>query len=223
MWANARFSLAGIRAAFLAAAALAALTLSAATAEAAPVKPAALGPADRGDIRRVENFLNGIKSFRSRFVQVNPDGSAWQGVAYVQRPGRFRFQYDAPIPHVLIANRNWFVHIDRELDTTNLLPLGQTPAQFLVRRNLSFDDGLVVTGFERGAGMLAVRLVDSRNPDIGELTLVFSDRPLALRKWAIRDAQDNWTQVTLQNVEYGVAIDPKLFDFDETSVKGAPE
>ena len=221
MWANGKSLLAGIKGLLLAAA-LAALPLSAAAA-AAPVKPIALAPGERGDVDRIQEFLNGIKSFKSRFVQVNPDGSAWQGVVYVQRPGRFRFQYDEPIPHVLIANRNWFVHIDRELDTTNLLPLSQTPAQFLVRRDLSFRNGLVVTGFERGAGLLAVRVVDARNPDIGELTLIFSDRPLALRKWTIRDAQDNWTQVTLQNVEYGVAIDPKLFDFDENSLKSAPE
>lgn len=221
MWANGKFLLAGIRGFLLAA--VAAMVMLSLQAAAAPVKPAALGPKDRGDVNRIQEFLNGIKTFKSRFVQVNPDGSAWQGVVYVQRPGRFRFQYDAPIPHLLIANRNWFVHIDRELDTTNLLPLDQTPAQFLVRSDLSFRNGLVVTGFERGAGLMAVRIVNAKNPDIGELTLIFSDRPLALRKWTIRDAQDNWTQLTLQNIEYGVRIDPKLFDFDENLLRNAPE
>jgi len=216
--------LAGIRTVLTTIAVLAAVAgMPAATAFATPVKPAALAPAERGDVDRIQDFLNGIKSFKSRFVQVNPDGSVWQGIAYVERPGRFRFQYDAPVPHLLIANRNWFVHIDRELDTANMLPLSQTPAQFLVRRNLSFTNGLVVTGFERGAGLIAVHLVDGGNPDIGELTLVFSDRPLALRKWAIRDAQDNLTQITLQNVEYGVAIDQKLFDFDESALKSTVE
>lgn len=198
-------------------AALATIAATPAAVEAAPIKPVPLTPSERGDVDRIQSFLNGIKSFKSRFVQVNPDGSVWQGIAYVERPGRFRFQYDAPVPHILIANRNWFVHIDRELDTADMLPLSQTPAQFLVRRDLSFHNGLVVTGFERGAGLMAVRLVDSKNPDIGELTLIFSDRPLALRKWTIRDAQDNRTQVTLQNVEYGVALDKKLFDFDESA------
>jgi outer membrane lipoprotein-sorting protein len=221
MWASAKFSLAGVRG--ILAVAAAAVVLLAAPLSSASVKPAALTPAERGDVSRIEDFLNGIKSFKSRFLQVNPDGSVWQGVVYVQRPGRFRFQYDEPIPHLLIANRNWFVHIDREMDTTNLLPLSKTPAKFLVRRDLSFDGGLVVTGFERGAGRLAVRLVDSSNPDIGELTLIFSDRPLALRKWTIRDAQDNWTQVTLQNIEYGVSIDPKLFDFDEGPLRSTTE
>lgn len=216
--------MADIRSIFVAIAALAALAAApTAPAMAAPVKPAMLAPADRGDVNRIQDFLNDIKSFTSRFVQVNPDGSVWQGTAYVQRPGRFRFQYDAPVPHLLIANRNWFVHIDRELDTANMLPLSQTPAQFLVRRDVSFRNGLVVTGFERGAGLMAVRLVDGGNPDIGELTLVFSDRPLALRKWAIRDAQDNWTQVTLQNIEYGVTLDQKLFDFDESALKSTVE
>lgn len=219
MWANGKSWSAGVRTLLLAAVA----ALSAPSAYSAPVKPATLAPAERSDVSRVEDYLNAITSFRSRFVQVNPDGSAWQGMVYVQRPGRFRFQYDDPIPHLLIANRNWFIHVDRELGTTNLLPLDQTPAQFLVRRDLSFRNGLVVTGFERGAGVLAVRVVNSRNPDIGELTLIFSDRPLALRKWTIRDAQDNWTQVTLQNTEFGVSIDPKLFDFDENPLKTAPE
>jgi outer membrane lipoprotein-sorting protein len=56
-------------------------------------------------------------------------------------------------------------------------------------------------------------LVRSSSPQDGSLTLLFTDSPLALRQWTVVDAQRRETRVTLYNVEQGVNIDPKLFEF----------
>ena len=42
---------------------------------------------------------------------------------------------------------------------------------------------------------------------------MFTDNPLALRQWTVLDAQRRETRVTLYNVEQGVNLDPKLFEF----------
>lgn len=176
-----------------------------------------------GEINRIEAYLNGIRTMQSRFIQINPDGSAWNGDLYVRRPGRFRFAYDPPIPHLLIANGAWLFHVDRALQETNVIPLAKTPAQFLVRENVSLTKDFKITKFEQSQGYIQIGLVTRENPEIGEITLTFTDKPLELRKWMVRDMQENVTQITLQNTRYGVNLNPDLFKYVEQPSKQKPE
>jgi outer membrane lipoprotein-sorting protein len=66
-------------------------------------------------------------------------------------------------------------------------------------------------------------MVTRDNPDMGEVTLTFSDKPLELRKWSVRDVQDNLTQVTLQNTRYGVNLNADLFKYVEQPVNQKAE
>ena len=56
---------------------------------------------------------------------------------------------------------------------------------------------------------------DSDDVEDGTLTLVFSERPFTLRQWQVLDAQGTVTTVTLNNARTGMALDDKLFEFDE--------
>ena len=176
-----------------------------------------------GEINRIESYLNGIRTMQSRFIQINPDGSAWNGDLYVRRPGRFRFEYDPPIPHLLIANGSWFFHVDRALKETNVIPLAKTPAQFLVREDVSLRKDFKITKLDQSQGVVQIGLVTRDNPDLGEVTLTFTDKPLELRKWSVRDVQDNITQITLQNTRYGVNLNPDMFKYVEQPLQQKAE
>ena len=45
--------------------------------------------------------------------------------------------------------------------------------------------------------------------------LIFSDKPLALRKWEITDPQGVRTSVSLADVRRGLKLDPQLFQFKD--------
>lgn len=214
-WLAAAFSR---RAALAALAALAFLTLPTLAPTAGAATRPLTDPESVGEINRIEDYLNGIRTMQSRFIQINPDGSAWNGNLYVKRPGRFRFEYDPPIPYLLVANDNWLFHVDRALKETNVIPLVKTPAQFLVRENISLKKDFKITKLEELPGIVQIGLVTRDNPDLGEVTLTFSDKPLELRKWTVRDVQDNITQVTLQNMRYGVNLNASLFKYVEQPV-----
>ena len=205
-----------VASALLLAVTVAGLTVSALIVSPAKAAPQSLkDPEVVGEINRIQGYLNRITSLESRFIQVNPDGSSWSGKVYVQRPGKFRFEYDPPVPHLLVANGLWFIHVDKQLKETNVLPLIKTPAHFLVRNDISFKKGLTVTKYDKAPGVMQVSVITDDNPELGEMTLTFTDKPLELRKWSIRDVQDNTTQVTLQNMRFGMKLDPKLFKFVE--------
>jgi outer membrane lipoprotein-sorting protein len=45
--------------------------------------------------------------------------------------------------------------------------------------------------------------------------MVFTENPLALRQWTVVDQQGKTTTVTLSDLQYGVALDPKLFQYND--------
>jgi len=174
---------------------------------------AALTPQDRADLARIEAYINSIHTLKARFVQTAPDGGVSQGLAWLQRPGRMRFQYDPPTPLLLVAGHGLFVFYDRQLGQTTNIPLGSTPLGLLLRDNFSLSGEVTVTAVTRERGQLQVTVLRAASPGDGTLTLVFTDPPLALRSWAVVDAQRQETTVTLLDVQLGGSFDQQMFTF----------
>jgi len=173
---------------------------------------------DHADIGRIEACLNALHTLKARFLQVAPDGSTSGGTAWMERPGRMRFQYDKPSPLLLVAGHGLFVFYDRELKQTTNIPLDATPLGLLLRDNLTLSGDVTVTGIERIPGQIQVTIVRTRSPGDGSLTLVFADNPLALRQWVVVDGQRQETHVSLFNVELGGTFDPDMFTFIDPRV-----
>ena len=190
-----------------------ALLSAPALAQQARVTPALLTTQDRADLPRIEAYLNGIKTLKARFLQVAPDGSTTGGLAWLERPGRMRFQYDPPSPLLLVAGHGLFVFYDRQLNQTTNIPLGATPLGILLRDNLTLSGDVTVTRIARQPGQIQVTLVRTTSPGDGSLTLVFSDPPLELRQWAVVDAQRQETRVALFDVTLGGSFDEQMFTF----------
>jgi outer membrane lipoprotein-sorting protein len=174
---------------------------------------AQMSPRDSADLARIQAYLNGIRSLRARFVQTAPDGSLTQGVALMQRPGKMRFQYDAPSPFLLVANYGILFFHDSQLNQTTNIPLSRTPLGILLGDQVALSGTVTVTKIVRLPGQIQVSLVRSDNPGEGTLTLIFADNPLALRQWIVLDQQGKQTRVSFTNMEVGAVVDAKLFDY----------
>src|SRR4029077_11927136 len=60
-------------------------------------------PQDSADLARIETYLDGLRTLKAHFLQAAPNGAITQGPAWLDRPGRMRFQYDPPSPLLLVA------------------------------------------------------------------------------------------------------------------------
>ena len=80
-----------------------------------------------------------------------------------------------------------------------------------MREDIRMDGDITVTKIERSPGLLRLTIRDTDEPEKGSMTLIFADKPLALRKWTIIDAQNIRTNVMLADVETGMTLDPSLF------------
>jgi outer membrane lipoprotein-sorting protein len=188
------------------------------TAQAAP--GVVLSAQDRADIGRVEAYLNSLTTLKAHFMQVAQDGGVSEGTAWLERPGRMRFQYNPPAPFLLIAAHGVLTFHDSALQQTTNIGLGRTPLGILLAEHVELSGKVTVTAIQHLPGQIQLTLVRTESPGDGSITLVFADQPLTLRQWTVVDAQRRETHVTLYNVQLGGSFDPQLFEQISTPAAG---
>ena len=173
----------------------------------------ARAPQDTETLRRVEAYLESLTTVQARFVQQSQAGGFAQGTFYLSRPGRMRIEYDPPVPFLYVADGFWLTFWDEELKQRTDVPLGSTLADFLIREDVTLSGDVTVSGLRRSPALdeIEIDLTQTDDPGAGTLTLVFDADPLAFKRWTVLDAQGLFTEVTLYEPAYGVALDDRLF------------
>jgi outer membrane lipoprotein-sorting protein len=166
-------------------------------------------------IRRVESYFNALTTLKARFLQVSQTGGSAEGTAWIWRPSRMRFEYDAPEPTLLVAADNQFFHWDKELRQATVVPLNSTPLGVLLRSPLRLSGDVTVGGVERSGGLLRVTVFRTGQQAEGRIQLVLDEEPMALRQWVVVDGQNRATRVTLTQAEVGGRFSPALFAFND--------
>ncbi len=180
-------------------------------------------PANRALIQRAEAYLNALRTLKAQFVQVSDNGTTAEGTAWIQRPGRMRFDYREPATILLVANHGILLFEDRAVQQRSNVPLSSTPLGLLLQDNLRLSGEITVDSVIRDANLVYITLHRTASPDEGSLTLSFDTDPFELRQWVVTDAQRRQTRVSLFNMEPGASIDPHLFDVvDPRALEGQP-
>jgi len=187
--------------------------LAPAASNAAP----SLSSADQALITQVEAYLNGLSALTANFLQVAADGSTRTGKAWLQRPGKMRFEYDPPDPQLLVAGFGLLVYHDPQLDQTTNIPLSATPLGILLANHVDLSGGVSVTNIERDPGEDRITLIRTGKANEGTLTLVFGTKPLELRQWIVTDAQAKQTRVSLYDIAPGGPFPDSLFTYQGSS------
>lgn len=177
---------------------------------------ASLKPEEKATVAQVSAYLNGIRSFQARFIQVSQNGGIAEGRIYIQRPGRMRIEYKPPVPLLIVSTGKILILYDRKLDQVTHLPLSASPASFLLADKIRFSGRIRVIGVKRLNGRIYISVAEKGRPDKGSLHLMFVTKPLKLREWIVIDAQRRRTKVVLIDIREGVKLDPKLFLFERT-------
>jgi outer membrane lipoprotein-sorting protein len=162
-------------------------------------------------VPQIEQYFNGIRSLKARFVQSNPNGSVVQGTLYVRRPGRMRFEYDAPSQLKIVADGYQVTMWDNATRDFGQWPIGWTAASFLVRDPLVLSGDLTVEKLERVNGMLEATMSQARKPQDGKVIVRLAENPLLLRGWTIIDNRGNRVTVSLSEMQTGLQLADSLF------------
>ncbi|GEM_PF-179837 len=172
-------------------------------------------------LRRIERYLNDIKTITADFTQVAPDGALASGKLYLERPGKMRWQYNPPTPILMVSSGKTLTYYDYELNQVSQLPLESTLAAFLAKPDIKFDDdALRVVHFREGAKSIRFTLLQTKKQDEGTLTMEFSDKPLKLENLILTDTLGQSTHIKLSDARYDLPLDASLFTFENPNAFG---
>lgn len=175
---------------------------------------AGLNAQQRADLDRVNTYLNQLDRLRAGFMQIAPDGAISRGDFFLNRPGRMRFEYAPPDDMLIIADGTSVAVREGANAAIDRYPIGATPLSPILEEKVKLGAQNEVVAVKRDTGLLRVRLRDPKEPEKGEITLIFLDRGgnnLELRQWTVIDAQGLTTQIGLNDIRPAGTFDPKLF------------
>ena len=168
-------------------------------------------------LERVTKFFNATATLVGKFHQIGPDGSKTEGVFYMQRPGRVRFEYEEPSPIELIADGSSVAVRNRTLATQDIYPLSQTPLRFLLAERIDLlKDSNVVAVFQDDMFVTIVIEEQSQIAGTHRLRMLFGAKDNLLKQWTITDPQGFDTTVSVYDLDSKTRPDPGLFRIDFT-------
>jgi outer membrane lipoprotein-sorting protein len=167
---------------------------------------------DQARVGRARAYLMGLVNAMGRFTQTDAQGHITIGMVYLKRPGRARFEYDPPSGLVVAANGARVAVLNRRLGTLDAYPLAATPLGVLLSRDIRIDKGVEIGGVTVRPGGFAIIAHAAGKRGEGQISLDFSDTPLALTGWDITDAQGAVTKVRLSDFGPSKAMPNAFFE-----------
>ena len=161
--------------------------LTAAPARAAPVS-----------LDTLSAYINGLASVQARFIQVNADGSRDRGTLSIKRPGRARFDYDAPNQTLVVVGGGSVAIFDKYSGgQPEEYPLRRTPLNLILGDRVSLGDAAMVVGHLESGDRTLVVAQDPEHPEYGQIGLYFEESPVRLAEWVITNEAGEQTRVVL--------------------------
>jgi outer membrane lipoprotein carrier protein len=177
-------------------------------------------------VTQLKAFLLVSKSVSADFKQVliNEAGNPTQtsnGVFYLQRPGKFRWDYKTPFKQEIVSNSGkvWFYDTDLEQVTVKKIDesLGSTPA-LLLSGDVSLEDNYTMEGQGTEGVMQWVKLLPKNQDSSFKYVLIGLEKG----KLAGMELSDNFGQLTriyFSNLVLNAPLKQTLFEFQ--APKGA--
>jgi outer membrane lipoprotein-sorting protein len=177
----------------------------------APPHRLAVSDSDRAVLDAISARLNEVATLKGDFVQVNPDGNLTQGVFYISKPGRMRFEYKPPTPTLIVADGRTVAVANTKLNTVDRYPLSETPLGLVLGNDIDLKNETALVSVEHQPGTIVIGARSNSNMSRANISLVFSDPGYELRQWTVTDNQGLVTTVALRDLEPGATLAPSLF------------
>jgi outer membrane lipoprotein carrier protein len=182
----------------------------------------AINPAQAEDtpLQRLHNFLAKATSLQADFRQavVNEKGETGKqssGIFYLQRPGKFRWDYAKPYQQQIVSNggKVWFYDVDLAQVTARKLDkaIGSTPA-LLLTGEVALEKNFTIQSQDKDEGLYWIKLIPKEEESGFKYVLIGLDGD-HLAGMELSDNFGQMTRIYFSNLKLGAKLDSALFDF----------
>ena len=168
--------------------------------------------------QKIADHFASVRTMAGEFIQLGPKGEQTGGKFFIERPGKIRFNYEAPSNIRVVADGKSVVVNNKKLDTWDIYPLSKTPLKLLLDERIDLS-GDSIKSIQEEPDLTTIVMGNDSIFGNSKLTLLFDPKNFDLRQWTITDAQGKDTTVMIFNVQQDVKLDPKLFKIDYLSIQ----
>lgn len=179
-----------------------------------------IAQADEQATDRLTQLLRPLETYSATFEQQILDGSGQSlqeasGHMWLSRPGKFRWEVEAPYQQVVVSDGEEIYLHDPDLEQVTIQPLDtrvtHTPALLLSGSTSALAENYEVMRQQQGATETFTLLPKTPDTLFEELKLTFRSEQLAILQ--MNDSTGQRTAVEFANINVNTAIDPSQFDF----------
>lgn len=169
--------------------------------------------AEQLSLNAISGFLNDLETTKAEFTQINDDGTISTGTIYIKRPGKMRFEYNAPDSALVVVGAGEVVILDTKSNQPpESYALSRTPLSIILAKNVDLDRADMVTGHSFDGTATTVTAQDPDHPEYGNIQLLFTAEPVELRQWLVNDDSGSQTTIILGALDRSVDLSNDLFD-----------
>ncbi|PHP68508.1 hypothetical protein CSC94_00415 [Zhengella mangrovi] len=167
--------------------------------------------------QKIADHFSSVKSMTGEFVQFGPRGEQTGGTFSLLRPGRIRFDYEAPAAFRVVSDGNHVLLNNEKLKTYETYPLSKTPLKLLLEDRIDLSKASI-DDVKADEDIVTVKMSDASVFGNARISMVFDAASSELRQWTITDAQGKDTTVMIFNVKEGVPLKDSAFAIDYNKV-----
>lgn len=163
-------------------------------------------------VEKVSAYFNRMTALKGAFMQTSAGGARLRGKFYVQRPGRFRFDFAKPSRLVIVSDGRQVAIQDHDLKTDDRWNLDQTPFGALLQQDVNLLRDARFFEVQEADDSIVIAFEDKSQLVPGPLKIVLAKQPiLELRKWITKDLQGRDTLIELSDMARVDDFEPGWF------------
>ncbi|MEN8259902.1 MAG: outer membrane lipoprotein chaperone LolA [Pseudomonadota bacterium] len=176
--------------------------------------------AEESPVQRLKAFLASATSMTADFTQMSFDEKGTsvrksKGVFSLQRPGKFRWDYQEPFRQEIVSDSEkvWFYDEDLEQVTIKRIDqaIGATPA-VLLSGEKSLEENFIMQQQGTEEGLSWVRLIP-KSQESGFKYILIGMNDKTLGGMELNDNFGQLTRIYFSNLKTNVALDAAVFEF----------
>ncbi len=165
--------------------------------------------------QKAEKYLNSLSTFSADFTQVDSEGATSGGKFLLKRPGKFKWEYDARQPILIVSDGLQLVYYDKKLKEASYVSADSSLASFLARKNIRLSGDINLVSIIAKDMTIRAKVVQKGKPDQGSLVMIFNNTATGILGLEVQGINGFITKITFSNQRAGMEIGNKEFNFHD--------
>lgn len=170
----------------------------------------------------IEKYLDSFSKMAISFKQEANNGTISDGLLLIEKPMKFRVNYDEPHPMVIVGGKNFLSLYDYDLEELSRIDAKDNIFKFLLEFNVKLGNAIKILACENSENQAELTLLHKETEQKAKIS--FKSNPLALDSLTIPDDGTNFdkgvTKLEFTKIYHISNIPKNLFELKDPKIFG---